>query len=951
MGETTQVTSDSVDIVNLLSDVARDSNNLVKGDGTSIFLKDEESEKYFLIESTALTRALGNFHIDVSRLAERFDKGDVKNIGLTAFAILSQIPLLVNDPIHDDRIATYGHTDAENAPPTELSETHFEIAGDELGAFMAIPLRSEGGRGQVFGVIRVVRSKKKEPFCDDDMVRLTQYLDSMSTAMENAFSWATLIDVGRVAFDLQELCSQVTRKLGRVIGGVGCSIFLLDEEKSSHETDVYSCAATTGLVGRHNHPISHPREAFYSITRTAPSRQASTSLTEWVIRNKQNLLIDGIAHPLTGIPALNRAPGPGKYSEVHLGRKIGGPVLLAPLLSRDLESVVGVLRISKAEGSTPFNGVQKKLFLSFAPQLSKAINTARYMAILERLSTSTGLTESELFDMVVNQVPKLVGAKGCSLFIVRGKELGLAATSGWLKEKYGGDLSKAPPYSISEGYTGWVAESKKPLRFNDKSELLAERYDDDRPSWSGRTNDCEVGKEHQTCDRFLAVPVFSLESSGKPLRQKEVVGVVRVPKMKWEDPFTTLDEKLMVAFAARLSPAIDRTRLQQTARERRRSEIERTFSPFLLKECSKLSSVGYKGLTARFFSDAETTSQDMGLLVLSSIRGMWGANSSLRTSTDPPFGDFKIFEDYLLKRGMPDYRDHFIHSYQVFLAGSYVLDRLCQYPQGLNLLAEAFSTEAEPGDKAKQDFETAWLVTSTFHDIAYPIQLLRESLDNLIRRLIKTSESIVDSINIERVLFDRGHSYLDCVDRITEFYKNMAGQANADNWIPNPRFRLELLHLLREKRDHGVLGALILADRYFSNLNRTMLASCLAIASHKDMLSHIGEIRFGIFPVSFMLAYCDLIQEWGRDSEDTHTGKPVGAKLEKIIVDDIPPRVAVLEKSHTSGRIYVNAFIILDGNASRMKSNEVEAVFKHLRSSNPVFCVSLNGEVVGHSLV
>ncbi len=91
-----------VDLVGLLSEILQGSNEIVNGHGTSIFLKDEESGKFFLRENTTLTRALGNFYIDVRFAEERFeDEKQLRSIGLTAFAILSGKTLRVPDVLED----------------------------------------------------------------------------------------------------------------------------------------------------------------------------------------------------------------------------------------------------------------------------------------------------------------------------------------------------------------------------------------------------------------------------------------------------------------------------------------------------------------------------------------------------------------------------------------------------------------------------------------------------------------------------------------------------------------------------------------------------------------------------------------------------------------------------------------------------------------------------------
>jgi hypothetical protein len=469
-----------------------------------------------------------------------------------------------------------------------------------------------------------------------------------------------------------------------------------------------------------------------------------------------------------------------------------------------------------------------------------------------------------------------------------------------------------------------------------------------------------VGEKYETCDRFLAAPIYTSESQQKKYSlEREVVGVIRIPKMKWEDPFTEVDLNLVRSFAARLSPAIDRTRFYKTTKERRVKEIERTFSPFLTTECKNLKNIHYKEDIKKFFLHAEESSDDLGLLVLRSIRELWQTNTMLKRIGSLPFDDFKLFEDYLLKRELVNYRDHFIHSYQVFLAGAYIMDqlfeRLSDFRSNLSFLDKTakYSFRNQPQNIPRYEAEVAWLMTATFHDIAYPIQLLRESLDNLVHKLMRTSESIIGNIAIERILFDREHYYLDCIDKLVEFYRVTGTERAVERWTPNEHFRTDFLHFLREERDHGVLGALVLLDRYHRSMNPVVLASSLAIASHKEMFSYIGDVYFKQFPISYLLIFCDLIQEWGRDTHrSTNDGPLAETKLERIEITDKQPPSKMIKDAYPSGhRIYVNALIgIQSGTAiENEKKKEIENVFKRLKSQNPVFCVSVNGEIVGYS--
>jgi hypothetical protein len=67
-------------------------------------------------------------------------------------------------------------------------------------------------------------------------------------------------------------------------------------------------------------------------------------------------------------------------------------------------------------------------------------------------------------------------------------------------------------------------------------------------------------------------------------------------------------------------------------------------------------------------------------------------------------------EDILLRN--PEYRDHFLHQFQVFLLGAYVIDKLYGNEKCIKEFERRF----------KCPIENAWLLASTYHDFNYSIQ-------------------------------------------------------------------------------------------------------------------------------------------------------------------------------------------------------------------------------------
>lgn len=74
------------------------------------------------------------------------------------------------------------------------------------------------------------------------------------------------------------------------------------------------------------------------------------------------------------------------------------------------------------------------------------------------------------------------------------------------------------------------------------------------------------------------------------------------------------------------------------------------------------------------------------------------------------------FEDTLRLEG--GYREHFIHSYHVFLLGLFLMDKLPELKKHLN-----------------KKILTIWFMTSMYHDIAYPVQKIDEISNKYLKQL------------------------------------------------------------------------------------------------------------------------------------------------------------------------------------------------------------------------
>jgi ligand-binding sensor protein/GAF domain-containing protein len=208
-------------------------------------------------------------------------------------------------------------------------------------------------------------------------------------------------------------------------------------------------------------------------------------------------------------------------------------------------------------------------------QLKRAVDamTQQLNSIVKELAKSKRVEEVEkymqkaiavrnvdkLFNLIVNDLPPIMGAEYCSIFTVQQGETEDADCLVLRKTSY----PKLEPKEDSAYYmrgekalTVWVWENAKPLRLKDvKNTAELSRHN---ATWSqGKYNDSDKHKG------FLAVPIIG--------HKNQVIGVIRIPHKKWqigvgdehEVSFTNYDEVFLNFLAHHLSRVIECQELEE----------------------------------------------------------------------------------------------------------------------------------------------------------------------------------------------------------------------------------------------------------------------------------------------------------------------------------------------------------------------------------------------------
>lgn len=239
--------------------------------------------------------------------------------------------------------------------------------------------------------------------------------------------------------------------------------------------------------------------------------------------------------------------------------------------------------------------------------------------------------------------------------------------------------------------------------------------------------------------------------------------------------------------------------------------------------------------------------------VLDVIRRLW-----VTSSKNPSiFREARDFEPILFR--IPRYRDHFIHSFNVFLLGYYIINELKRVKPDFSLKSN--------------DYNLTWMLASTFHDVAYAIQKMELWFNEMLEKFLGANPNF--SFNITQVM---PLIYVDFMRLISRWHarSQMETDSGRTLTIADWSFYNEISSKLVEK-DHGVLGGLMLAHLLavregFARKRKwdflyNHLPACHAITVH-----HLKSIPIELIkhPIAFVLTLCDELQDWGRPSDQAN---------------------------------------------------------------------------------
>jgi hypothetical protein len=165
-----------------------------------------------------------------------------------------------------------------------------------------------------------------------------------------------------------------------------------------------------------------------------------------------------------------------------------------------------------------------------------------------------------------------------------------------------------------------------------------------------------------------------------------------------------------------------------------------------------------------------------------------------------------------------------------------------------------------------------WFIASVFHDIGYPFEKMARWLDSFVEGTFRSpgdKERDKPLLPIEfhwgALLGKRFHAYhLERIaKKVCQLYDKDTPQVLAEIFA-------EFTSFVVGKPDHGLYSSLIVQNflRY-AIADEEVDPVSMAIALHNDDVAKlitraIGPQTFERDPLSFLLAFCDLAQDWGR---------------------------------------------------------------------------------------
>ncbi len=312
----------------------------------------------------------------------------------------------------------------------------------------------------------------------------------------------------------------------------------------------------------------------------------------------------------------------------------------------------------------------------------------------------------------------------------------------------------------------------------------------------------------------------------------------------------------------------------------------------LLFQMYELKNISYRDTIIELVNEHLDEHMDDYQFVAEALHKLWIRNLNINYTTFLETYEPALLHVFAEVKDESIYRDHYLHQFQVFLMGLYFID--CFY--------ERFDRYTKP--------EVSWLIAATFHDMAYPIQKLDEWINKFFKEAFLAKK--LGHIELNSHFIKQG--FLRAFNFIMErFCSKIMKEPFCSDWLAKENDVLQFFyeHITGPNKQHCLLSSLSLLKLVYEKYPRKIkvddiefgiifkeiiVPSALAIALHDDNVwgklnndkywkagrgnCPLPSLEFERDPLSFLLAFCDCVQEWGRPHLKDKRKSGIGKKKE-----------------------------------------------------------------------
>lgn len=404
--------------------------------------------------------------------------------------------------------------------------------------------------------------------------------------------------------------------------------------------------------------------------------------------------------------------------------------------------------------------------------------------------------------------------------------------------------------------------------------LKIENYADipDRCTWFDDSTGIGKGKRDQIQKQYLPALIKLIEKSQEFSEE-----------FSYEELYGVSPRRFLEKLPIKSKPTSSSSTVQNDI-------LEKTIH--LLQVLERKEYVGHKEIMFRVTKYADDIAEDIGISKFDFFNGL--------------LEDRKKHEELMLYE-TEGYRDHFMHSFHVFLLGYIILHHIGK-KQICEWLEKSLGCGPAPYNKLKPSNDgilRIWFLTAFLHDAAYVFQKFNEGIANFTAREWGYPLNILPNGTPLLKVDDNQMPFGTYLAQMLEFFAS----ENETNRC------LMLSHYLQAIRmnDHGVLGALWMLNKFEKDASLERKSenylSALAISFHNRIIfRHLREeaekekrISLEKFPIPFLLAFCDTAQIWGRRTKEMQ--EDVKAQLLDIDLSDKQITLKVFYASKVVGNI------------------------------------------------